>query len=209
MGIASGGRRNVGVAVFCLALVLAAPASGQQLTNGQWTVNRIDDETVRLTGLDGASADFGMTFHLFPATSDPSPAKTQVSGVNYNGGTFWIASVPDPDSGISGGTHVDWGDGFDPDVMTNPGSRTANPFNAAASKELRPVSDTVDADGTGYQSAADPTFAFSARIASDGETGVPLFSGPDIWACGLKGSSEAGIRGWRPAETPFAFAPLP
>lgn len=85
-------------------------------------------------------------------------------------------SVPDPDSGISGGTNPDWGDGFDPDIVTNPGSRTANLFNAAASKEIRPLGDTVEADGIRYQFAADPTFVFSARLAFDRETGVPVIT---------------------------------
>ncbi|MCH7226813.1 hypothetical protein [Haloferula sp. A504] len=153
-----------------------APAAGQPLTNGSWTIDRIDGETVRLTGPDGATADFGMTFRVFLATSDPKPAKTQVSGVDYNGGTSWVASVPDPDSGIGGGDNPDWGDGFDPDIVTNPGSRTANLFNAAASKEIRPTGDTVEADGIRYQFAADPTFAFSTRIAFDAETGVPTIT---------------------------------
>lgn len=168
-------RRLAGaVTALCLALAWATPVAAQQLTNGEWTIDRVDGETVQLTGPDGASAEFGMTFRVFLATSDPNPSKTQVSGVNYNGGTSWVATVPDPDSGISGGDNPDWGDGFDPDVVTNPGNRTANLFNAAASKEIRPVSDTVEADGIRYQFAVDPTFTFSARIAFDGETGVPV-----------------------------------
>lgn len=79
------------VAALCLALAWLAPASGQQLTNGEWTINRLDRETVRLTGPNGAAADFGMTFRIFLATSNSSPAKTQVSGVNYNGATSWVA----------------------------------------------------------------------------------------------------------------------
>jgi hypothetical protein len=165
--------RTAAATACCLALAWAAPAAGQQLTNGQWTIYRIDGETVRLTGPDGATADFGMNFRIFLATSNPSPAKTKVAGVDYNGATSWVASVPDPDSGIGGGDNPDWGDGFDPDIVTNPGSRTANLFNAAASKLIRPVSDTVEADGIRYQFAADPSFAFAARLAFDGETGVP------------------------------------
>ena len=153
-----------------------SPVAGQQLENGGWKIDRIDGEKVRLTGPDGASADFGMTFRVFLATKDPSPAKTKVAGVDYNGATSWVASVPDPNSGIGGGDNPDWGDGFDPDIVTDPGSRTANLFNAAASKEIRPASDTVEADGIRYQFAADPTFAFSARIGFDGETGVPTIT---------------------------------
>jgi hypothetical protein len=96
--------------------------------------------------------------------------------VDYNGATSWIASVPDPNSGIGSGGNPDWGDGFDPDIVTNPGSRTGNLFNAAASKEIRPTSDTVEADGISYQFAVDPTFAFSARLAFDGETSVPTIT---------------------------------
>lgn len=139
-------------------------------------MQRLDGEMVRLTGPDGASADFGMTFRVFLATSDPKPAKTKVAGVDYNGATSWVASVPDAESGIGAGDNPDWGDGFDPDVVTNPGTRTANLFNAAASKEIRPVSDTVEADGIRYRFAADPTFGFSARLAFDGETGVPTIT---------------------------------
>jgi hypothetical protein len=169
-------RPRAGAAALGLAVALATPSIAQQLTNGPWTITRLDGDSVRLTGPDGASANFDMIFRIFLATSDPKPAKTLVSGVNYNGGTSWVASVPDPNSGISGGTNEDWGDGFDPEVVTQPGSRTANLFHAAASKEILPVGDLVDADGITYQFAVDPTFAFSARIAFDGELGAPVIT---------------------------------
>lgn len=170
------GRPRAVAAAIGLAVALVTPSTAQQLSNGQWTITRIDGDTVGITGPDGASANFDMIFRIFLATSDPKPAKTLVSGVNYNGGTSWVASLPDPDSGISGGTNENWGDGFDPDVVTQPGSRTANLFRAAASKAVLPVGDLVDADGITYQFAADPTFAFSARIAFDEDLGAPVIT---------------------------------
>lgn len=159
-----------------VSVLSMAPASGQQLDNGRWKIDRIDGETVRLSGPDGAAADFAMRFRVFLATKDPKPAKTKVAGVDYNGATSWVASVPDPDSGIGRGTNKDWGDGFDPEVVTDPGRRTANLFSAAASKELRPVSDKIGQDEIRYEFESDPSFAFSARIGFDGETGCPVLT---------------------------------
>lgn len=155
-------------------LVSMAPAEVRHSADGRWTMERVDGETVRISGPDGASADFGMRFRVFVATRDPSPAKTRVSGVDYNGATSWAAPVRDPDNGIGGGGNPDWGDGFDPDIVTSQHNRTANLFKAAPSKEIRPVSDAVEADGISHRFAADPAFKFSSRIGFDGETGLPV-----------------------------------
>lgn len=164
------------LAVLAIAMAWALPAAGQQLSNGRWTIQRLDDKSVRLTGPDGASADFGMKFRIFLATRNPKPAKTMVAGVDYNGATSWVASVPDPNSGIGAGDNPDWGDGFDPTIVTDRGSRTANLFNAAASKEILPVKDMVEADAISYQFAPDPSFQFEVRLAFDGESGVPTMT---------------------------------
>ena len=167
-------------------LALMAPVSGQQLENGLWTIDRIDMETVRLSGPDGASADFAMRFQVLRATKDPKPAKTKVAAVDYNGATSWVASVHDPASGIGGGDNKDWGDGFDPEVVTDPGRRTANLFSAAASKELRPANDKIGQNEIRYEFVSDASFAFSARLGFDAETGCPV----------LTTSLEAKDTGW-------------
>ena len=155
-------------------LCLALTAAGQSLTNGQWAIERIGGETVKITGPDKASADFGMVFRVFLSTANPKPAKAEVTGVNYIGATSWVASKPDPNSGIADRDNKDWGDGFDPEIVSKPGSRTANLFSAAASKLIRPVAYKVEGKEIIYEYADDPSFTFAARIGFDPESGVPV-----------------------------------
>lgn len=136
----------------------------------------VDIDTVRLTGPDGASAEFDIWFRVFLATNAPKPAKTKVSGVNYMGATSWVSPVPDSNSGIGNSENKDFGDGFDPTVVTSPGKRTANLFAAAASQEIQPIGDRVGKDEITHQFNANPAFAFSARLGLDPETGVPVLT---------------------------------
>ncbi|MDT8390066.1 MAG: hypothetical protein RRC34_06115 [Lentisphaeria bacterium] len=149
---------------------------GQTLTNDHWSIERLDVDTVRLTGPDGASAEFDIVFRVFLATRDPKPAKTEVAGTNYKGATSWISSVPDANSGIGNGDNQDQGDGFDPTVVTSPGKRTANLFAAAVSQEIRPIADNVETDGIVYQFGKDSAFVFSAKLGFDAETKIPLLT---------------------------------
>lgn len=158
--------------IACLALT--AIASSQSITNGKWTVERIDGRTVKITAPDRATADFAMDFRVFLSTKDPKPAKTQVTDVQYVGATSWVASVPDPNSGIANAENKDFGDGFDPEIVTKSGSRTANLFSSAASKEISPVSDRVAGKEIIYEYATDPSFGFTARIGFDPASGMPV-----------------------------------
>ena len=159
-----------------LSLALAATVHAQSFHNGKWAMERIDGESVKITGPDKASAEFKMVFRVLMSTKDPKPAKAQVAGVKYVGGTSWVASKPDPNSGISTRDNKDQGDGFDPEIVAKSGSRTANLFSAAPSKVIRPVSAKVEGKEIVYQYAADPSFHFAARIGFDPGSGVPVIT---------------------------------
>ena len=96
--------------------MMVGTAFGQLIDNGQWAIDRIDDEKVTITGPDKATARFGMVFRVFLSTENPKPAKAEVAEVRYVGATSWVASKPDPDSGIADRENKDWGDGFDPGI---------------------------------------------------------------------------------------------
>lgn len=162
------------LAAALAGLALAATASGQSINNGKWAIERIDGEKVKITGPDEASADFGMVFRVFLSTKDPKPAKAEVAVVRYVGATSWVASKPDPNSGISDRENKDWGDGFDPEIVSKPGTRTANLFSAAASKVIRPVGYEVKGKEIIYRYAEDPSFGFAARVGFDPGSGVPV-----------------------------------